>query len=72
MTSPADSGSAPQQTSLHRVVAAAAGGAIVTWLLWHFAFSDSISRSTVQAALIFAVMIFFISFDRWTTRRRRH
>jgi hypothetical protein len=71
VTTPADPRTAAPQTSLRRLLAAAAGGAVVTWLLWHFAFGDSTGRSTVQAVLIFIVMTAFMSFGRWSLRRRQ-
>ena len=48
---------------------AALGGAVVTWLLWHFAFGDSTGGSTVQAVLVFVVVTGAAGFERWSGRR---
>lgn len=69
MTSSAEPRSAEPRTSLRRVVLAALGGAVATWLLWRFAFGDSTGGSTVQAVLLFVVVTGAAGFERWSGRR---
>jgi hypothetical protein len=68
VTSSAEPRSAGPRTSLRRVLLAALGGAVVTWLLWHFAFGDTTGGSTVQAVLIFVVVTGAAGFERWSGR----
>ena len=71
MTSPTSPTSATHRTSMPRVVASAVGAAVVTWLLWHFAFGDSVGRSTIQAFVILAVVLAGIAYGLRSDRPRR-
>lgn len=69
VTSSAEPPSAGPRTSLRRVVLAALGAAVVTWLLWHFGFGDSTGGSAVQAVLVFVVVTGAAGFERWSGQR---
>lgn len=47
------------------------GGALATWLLWHFAFGDSTDKSTVQAFVFLAIVLALFGYDRRAGRPPR-